>query len=162
MQRILNIPCVLCLPGYLQGQYNTTANMTTLAIQHSPLGQEQLARGPVAVGEAEGSREPLALLTEPCREAGWGSPAQQVPGHAAQGGQQQDTSDGQHSHKPGWRVPHCLCLHDNQRLLLQRLWRQWGEGPWEVQGSLEHLLISGLCSPCAGWWCWAAPGCSGG
>lgn len=114
---------------------NTTAKMTALVIQHSPLGQGQLARGPVAVGGAEGRHEPFLLLTVPCREGSWGSPAQQAPGHAAQGDQQQGTRDGQHSYKPAWGVPHCLCLHDNQRLLLRRLWRQWGEGPWEDPGA---------------------------
>lgn len=42
--------------------------MTALATQHSPLGQEQLARGPVAVGGAEGSHEPQSCSL--CRAVG--------------------------------------------------------------------------------------------
>lgn len=118
----------MCCVSLATCKDNTTSSVTTPAIQHSPLGQEQLARGPAAVGGAEGSREPSAQLTEPCREEGWGSPAQQIPGRAAQGGQQQDTRDGQHGHKPEWRVPHRLRPQDNQRLLVQRLWRQCVRG----------------------------------
>lgn len=145
MQCTLNTRHVLCLLSCLRGhsrslcqhEWLPLTGTTALAMQHLPLAQEQLARDPVAVGRAEGSCEPLVLLSVLCHAIpwDWGSPAQQAPGNAAQGSQQQGTRDSQHSHEPGWWLPHCLHLCDNQTLLQRCLWMWLGEGTHEGQGA---------------------------